>query len=107
VVMDLKLSYHNDLALVERVTCEIARQVLQVGPDPTGTPQPFVRYKQFAEGVVGFSVILRIKPGTDRFLLTHEFMKQLHARYVIESVTMAGPWPDVHLGPPAPPVPAA
>lgn len=43
--------------------------------------QPFIRYHTFAESSVNFTVILRAREFVDQYLVKHEFIKRLHARF--------------------------
>lgn len=91
VLVNLGVDYGSDLEHVERVTCEVGREVMQ---DVTGgVPefQPFVRYNEFADSSVNFSVILRGREYVDQYLIKHEFIKRLHARYEREGIVIPFP----------------
>jgi small-conductance mechanosensitive channel len=80
------VGYENDLGKVERLTVEVAREVLA---DPArGVPgfEPYIRYNAFTEFGVQFNVILRIREFTDQYPLKHEFFLKLHERFRKEGV---------------------
>ena len=59
--------------------------------------EPFIRYHTFGDSSINFSVILRVKEFTDRFLVTHEFIKLLHRRYAEAGIEIPFPQRVVHL----------
>lgn len=91
VLVELGVDYGSDLERVERVVCEVAREVMA---DVTGgVPEfaPFVRYHTFGESSVNFTVILRGKEFTDQYLVKHEFVKRLHMRFHREGIVIPFP----------------
>ncbi len=60
---------------------------------PGGVPghEPFIRYHTFADSSINFSVILRHGEYTDQYLVVHEFIKRLHARYRTEGIEIPFP----------------
>jgi small-conductance mechanosensitive channel len=97
VLVQVGVSYDSDLGHVERVTCEVGRQIMKEVPG--GVPEfvPFIRYNTFGDSTIGLTVILRGKEFVDRFLVTHEFMKRLHARYREERIEIAYPQRVLHM----------
>jgi small-conductance mechanosensitive channel len=55
------------------------------------TFEPVVRFHTFADSSVNFAVVLRGRQFTDQFLLKHELVKRLHARYVQEGINIPFP----------------
>lgn len=91
VLVNLGVHYNSNLQQVERVTCEVAKQVmLEV---PGGIPEfaPFIRYNTFGDSSIGFTVILRGKEYVDQYLIKHEFIKRLHQRYAKEGIVIPYP----------------
>ncbi len=86
VLVQVGVSYDSDLEKVERVTIEVAREVLQATEGAVHEFQPFIRYNAFAESSVNFTVILRAKEYAAQYLIVHEFMKRLHQRYRLEGI---------------------
>jgi small-conductance mechanosensitive channel len=90
-VIDLGVDYASDLNLVERVTTEVARDVLRDVQGGVPTFEPFVRFHTFGDSSIKFSVILRVQSYTDQALIKHEFVKRLQARYAGEGITIPFP----------------
>lgn len=91
VLVDVGVDYDSDLQHVERVTTEVAREVMQTVPGGVQEFEPFIRYHTFADSSINFSVILRGQAFTDQFLVKHEFIKRLHRRYRDEGIAIPFP----------------
>ncbi|PKN01859.1 MAG: mechanosensitive ion channel protein MscS [Elusimicrobia bacterium HGW-Elusimicrobia-1] len=91
VLMQVGVGYESDLEKVERVTIEAAREVMKTVTGGVETFEPFIRYHTFGDFAIGFSVIMRGKEFTDQFLVKHEFVKKLHARYKSEGINIPFP----------------
>lgn len=106
VVVQVGVSYGSDLRHVQRVTCEVAREVLAEVEGGVQSFEPFIRYHTYGDSAIGFSVILRVKQFTDRYLVTHEFLLRLKERYDGEHIEIPFPQrvlhgaPDLHRLPP-------
>ncbi len=85
------VSYDSDLDHVERVTVEVAREVLRDTPGGVKEFEPFIRYHTFDDFSINFTVILRVQEYVDRYLVTHEFIKRLHKRYNQEGIEIPFP----------------
>ncbi len=92
-VIGCGVSYESDLARVEAVCIEVGQEVLQSLPDSVVVRSfaPLVRFREFADSNVNFIVILRAKDRGSTFLLTHEYMKRLHARFANEGIEINYP----------------
>ena len=53
--------------------------------------EPFVRYHTFGDSSIDFTVILRAREFVDQYLIKHEFIKRLHARFDQEHITIPFP----------------
>jgi small-conductance mechanosensitive channel len=91
VLVQVGVSYNSDLAHVERVTIEVAKNIQETVSGAVPDFQPFIRYHTFDASSINFTVIMRAKEFTDNFPMKHEFIKQLHARYRQEGIVI--PWP--------------
>jgi small-conductance mechanosensitive channel len=97
VLVQVGVSYESDLEKVERVTIEVARQVLAETQGGVEGFEPFIRYHTFSDFSINFSVILRAREYVDRYLIIHEFIKRLHRRYAIEGIEIPFPIRTVHM----------
>jgi len=91
----VSVSYDSDLERVEGITIDVAQKVVQNTTGAVKTFIPFIRYNKFAESGIDFSVILKVNRFVDRYLLTHEFIKALHARFRKEKLEIPYPKRDV------------
>jgi small-conductance mechanosensitive channel len=91
VVFPVGVSYDSDLAKVEKVTIEVAKEVLAGVTGGVRTFEPFIRYHTFSDFSINFSVILRVNEFTDQYLVKHEFVKALHKRYKAEDIEIPYP----------------
>jgi small-conductance mechanosensitive channel len=86
--VDLVIDPANDLARVERVALEVARDVISQVPGAVATAEPAVRFGAFTDTGVRVSVGYRVQTFVDQFLVRHEMIKQLHARFAEEGIRL-------------------
>lgn len=91
VVINLGVAYDSDLERVESVTVDVATQIQKEVPGAVPDFTPFVRYNEFGDFSIKFSVIFRVMEFTDQFLLKHEFVKRLKQRYDREGFVIPFP----------------
>jgi len=91
VLVNLGVHYNSDLKKVEKVTCEVAKEVMQNVPGGVPEFEPFIRYNNFGDFSIGLTVILRAKEFVDQYLIKHEFIKRLHERYAKEGIVIPYP----------------
>jgi small-conductance mechanosensitive channel len=91
VLVPVGVSYDSDLDEVERVTLEVAREVLKEVEGGVPDHEPLVRFNGFGESSIDFSVILRSREFGDQYRLVHEFIKRLHRRYGAEGIEIPYP----------------
>ncbi len=96
VLVQVGVSYDSDLEKVEKVTIDVAKEVMKkvVGEIDF---EPFIRYHTFGDFSINFTVILRVKEYVDQYLLVHEFIKALHRRYKEEGIEIPFPIQTVYL----------
>ena len=73
------------------MTLEVAREVMREVEGGVPSFEPLVRYN--ACGIMGtdFSVIMRAREYTEKFLVIHEFVKRLDERYRREGIEVPTP----------------
>jgi small-conductance mechanosensitive channel len=91
VLMQVGVSYDSDLVKVEKVTIDVANEVMKEVTGAVPGFQTFIRYHTFDDFSINFSVILRGKEFTDQYLVKHEFIKRLHDRYKKEQIDIPFP----------------
>ena len=101
VVVPIGVSYDSDLDKVERVTVEVARDLMiQVDGyephfDENGVDQnklaPVVRFQAFNDSSIDFNAVLHVQVFTNQYLLKHEFIKAITKRYREEGINIPFP----------------
>ncbi len=97
VIVPVSVSYDSDLARVERVVVGVGKRIQQTVKGAVVSFDPFIRYNKFDESGVNFSVILRVDEFVDQYLVTHEFIKALHARFKEEGIEIPYPKRSVYI----------
>jgi small-conductance mechanosensitive channel len=91
VVMQIGVSYKSDLAKVERVTTQVAQEILNEVQGGVEEFDAFIRFHTFNDFSIDFAVILRAREFVDQFLLKHEFVKRLKEKYDEEGIEIPYP----------------
>ena len=91
VLVQVGVHYEADLKRVEKVTIEVAREVMKTVQGGVPGFEPFIRYHTFNDFSIDFTVILRAKEFVDNYLIKHEFIKRLHERYNKEGIIIPYP----------------
>lgn len=89
IPVEMGVAYKTDLDKVERVTVDVARDVMRTVTGSVPEHEPLVRFHTFGDTRIGFSVILRAREYSDQYLVKHEFIKRLHIRFQEEGVEAA------------------
>lgn len=97
VLMQVGVSYDSDLKKVEKVTIDVAKEVMQKVQGGIPEFEPFIRYHTFADFSINFTVIMRAKEYVDQYLIKHEFIKRLHERYEKEGIVIPFPIRTVYM----------
>lgn len=91
VAIPVGVAYGSDLELVERVAIEVATDIQTSVDGGVREFQPVVRFFEFADSSVNFNVVLRASKFQDQFLMRHELIKRLHARFNAEGIEIPFP----------------
>lgn len=91
VLVQVGVHYESDLGHVEKVTCQVGKEVMKEVPGGVPEFDPFIRYHTFADFSINFTVILRAKEFVDNYMIKHEFIKRLHKRYAQEGIVIPYP----------------
>ena len=85
------VSYDSDLEQVERVSKEVAKEVMNKTPGAAKDFEPAVRFKEFGDSNINLVIILRVKDFSAQYALKSEFIKALFKRYKEENIEIAYP----------------
>lgn len=91
VLVEVGVDYDSDLSHVERVVVDVGADVMRTVPGGVQEFEPFIRYHTFGDSSINFTVILRAKEFVDQYLVKHEFVKRLHARFNDEGIVIPFP----------------
>jgi len=91
VLVEVGVDYASDLIHVERVVTDVGRTVMAEVPGGVADFEPFIRYHTFADSSINFTVILRAEEFVGQYLIKHEFIKRLHARFSQEGIVIPFP----------------
>ena len=91
VRVGLGVHYASDLEKVERVTCEVAAEVMREVPGGIPDFVPFIRFHTFNDSSIDLTVIMRGNEFVDQFLIKHEFVKRIHKRFAVEGIVIPYP----------------
>jgi small-conductance mechanosensitive channel len=101
LLIQVGVSYDSDLKKVERVTIDVAREVMETVAGGVAEFEPFIRYHTFDDSSINFTVILRAREFVNQYLVKHEFVKRLHERYKKEGIEIPFPIRTVYLNQPS------
>jgi small-conductance mechanosensitive channel len=89
--LDVIIDANNDLAAVERAALDVARDVLQTVAGAVPTAEPAIRFGAVSEIGIKMNVGFRVRTFTDQYLIRHELIKRLHARFRQDGFRWAEP----------------
>jgi small-conductance mechanosensitive channel len=95
--IEVGVSYDSDLEKVEKVTTEVAIEVLK--ETGVGVPEfePSVTYKKFGDSSINMDVNFHVKKFVDQYTVKHAFIKRLHKRYREEGIEIPFPVRTVYM----------
>lgn len=91
VLVDVGVSYESDLEHVEEVTVEVATEVMTEVEGGIPEEEPFIRYNNFGDFSIDFTVIMQTSEVVNQYIIKHEFIKRLHRRYGEEGIKIPFP----------------
>jgi small-conductance mechanosensitive channel len=91
VPVEVGVHYSSDLEHVEKVTIEVAQEVMKTVAGGVADFEPAVRFHTFDDFSINFAVILRAKEFSDGAVIKHEFIKRLQKRYMKEGIVIPYP----------------
>ncbi|MFW6130745.1 MAG: mechanosensitive ion channel family protein, partial [Atribacterota bacterium] len=91
VLVPVGVSYDSDLDKVEKVTVEVAKDVMENVDGGVPKFEPKVRFHTFNDFSIDMNVILRAKEYDKKYKVQHEFVKRLHKRYNEKGIVIPFP----------------
>lgn len=91
------VGYESDLEKVERVSVEVAKDILRKVEGGVKDFEPQVRFFNFGDSSISLKIFLRVNEYADQFMITSEFIKALQKRYKAEGINIPFPIRTVHL----------
>jgi small-conductance mechanosensitive channel len=85
------VAYSSDLEHVEKVTVEVAADIMKNVEGAVPSHKPFVRFSAFGDSSINFYVNLRVENYGKQFRVRHEFIKKLHKRFNEEGIVIPFP----------------
>lgn len=83
--------YNSDLEKVEKVTLEVADEVMKKVPGGVPSFESKLRYHTFDASSINFSVVMQAQEFDHGHFVKHEFIKRLHKRFNQEGIVIPYP----------------
>ena len=93
----VRVGYESDLEMVEKVSVEVAKEILEKNEGGVKDFQPFVRFYNFGESSIDLKIFLHVKEYADQLLICSEFIKALQRRYRAVGINIPFPIRTVNL----------
>jgi small-conductance mechanosensitive channel len=97
VVLGVGVSYSSDLEKVERVSIEVAKEVIQRVEGTVKEFEPTVRFREFGDSSINFNLIIQCTNFPAQYAATHELVKALHRRFNQEGIEIPFPIRTVYM----------
>ncbi|NDJ20265.1 mechanosensitive ion channel [Nostoc sp. B(2019)] len=97
LTLNVGVSYDSDLEQVERVTVEVAKEVMQEIAPKLLENEPYIRFHSFGDSSIDFTLYMRVSEFFDQRIGKHIFIKKLHKRYQQEGIQIPFPIRDVYV----------
>ncbi len=91
VIVTCGVSYDSDLELVERVSLEVARDIITSTPEATIEMDPWFGFDKFGDSNIDFWIFLQAQDRVGSFVVTSQLIKKLHARFLLEGIEINYP----------------
>ncbi|WP_212655500.1 mechanosensitive ion channel family protein [Marinomonas sp. CT5] len=91
VPVEVSVHYDSDLDHVERVTLEVARNILKQHEFGVESYDTFILFHTFDDSSINFTVMLRSHEYFQRFFIKSAFIQALHKRFKEEGIVIPYP----------------
>ncbi|AFZ25650.1 small-conductance mechanosensitive channel [Cylindrospermum stagnale PCC 7417] len=96
LTINVGVSYDSDLELVERVTVEVAKEVMQEIALELIANEPYMRFHTFNDFSIDFTLYMRVNEYFDQRIAKHLLIKKLLKRYQQEGIQIPFPVSEVY-----------
>lgn len=97
LTINVGVDYDSDLELVEKVTVEIAKEVMrEIAPNLIAN-EPYIRFHKFGDFSIDFTLYMRVNEFFDQRIGRHLFIKKLHKRYQQEGIKIPFPSRELYM----------
>lgn len=97
LTLNVGVDYNSDLEQVERVTVEVAKEVMaEIAPELMNN-EPYMRFNKFGDFSINFTLYMRVNEFFDQRIGKHLFIKKLHKRYQEEGIKIPSPPLELYL----------
>ena len=97
VINEFGVAYDSDLDQVERVTLEVAEQVLRDTGFVSEAHPPVFRFRAFGDSQITCAAIMYVPSFGEQFPLKSAFIKTLYQRFAAEGIHFPFPTRTVHV----------
>jgi small-conductance mechanosensitive channel len=91
------VGYGSDLEQVERVTIDVAKETMQEISADFVTKEPTVRFQDFGDFCINFTVSMNVPEFIDQFKAKHLFIKKLNQRYAQDGIRVPFPTRELYV----------
>jgi len=91
LTLNVGVDYDSDLEQVERVTVEVAKEVMAEIAAELIENEPYMRFHNFGDFSIDFTLYMRVNEFFDQRIGKHLFIKKLHKRYQEEGIKIPSP----------------
>ena len=91
VIVTCGVSYNSDLELVERISLEVARDVISALPEAAREMDPWFGYDKFGDSNINFWIFVQAQDRIASFVVTSQLIKGLHSRFMVEGIEINYP----------------
>jgi len=91
VYVQVGVAYSSDLDHVEKVTVEVAKEVMENTPGSVDGFEPSIWYTDFGDSNINFWVVMRADGYMNSWGLKHSFIKAIFSRYNQEGIEISFP----------------
>ncbi len=97
LTINVGVDYDSDLEQVEKVTVEVAKEVMQEVSPELIENEPFIRFHNLGDFSIEFMVFMRVNEFFDLRIAKHKFIKKLHKRYQEEQIKIPFPVRELYM----------